>query len=138
MIYQWFLFLRAFSLYDIQFEQAKFTKKTKKGRKKKEDNEKENLNSESFVGCFYEMQFKQLLTQVNIYISMRQQFIDYYEVNQQQYLQQKQKKQQDELFPIFNKPILLCKPQTVKKARTANRLKKILQHCNCKIITVHR
>ena len=85
------------------------------------------------------MQFKQLLTQVNIYISMRQQFIDYYEVNQQQHLQQQQKKQQNELFPIFNKQISLSKPQTVKKARTANRLKKkILQHCNCKIITVHR
>ena len=54
---------------------------------------------------------------------MRQNLIDYYDIQNQQE-QQQQKKQQNELFPIFNKPILLSKPQTVKKTRTANRLKK--------------
>jgi hypothetical protein len=129
------LIFRAFSLYDIQFEQAKFTKKPKKGRKKKEDdNNKENIeqNVNKLIGYynnFYETQMIQLETQLKFFYYLNQTTFKFNKIScDQQLLQQQQQQlqQQQQYFSIFNttNSILLAKPQTIKKPRAINRGKK--------------
>ena len=125
------LIFRAFSLYDIQFEQAKFTKKPKKGRKIKENvNNKENIdqNVNKIVGYynnFYETQMVQLETQLRYFFYLNQTIFNYNKIlYEEQFLQQQlQLQQQHQYFPIFNNnnSILLAKPQTIKKPRASNR-----------------
>jgi hypothetical protein len=47
-------------------------------------------------------------------------------ITQQQFIQQQQQfiQQQQQFYPIFEKSILLAKPQVVKKTRAPNRSKK--------------
>ncbi len=111
------MIFRAFSLYDIQFEQAKFTKKPKKGRKKKEDdNNKENIeqNVNKLVGYynnFYETQMIQLETQLKFFYNLNQTTFNFNKIScdqqllqqqQQQLQQQKLQQQQQQYFSIFN------------------------------------
>ena len=56
-------------MYDIQFEQAKFIKLAKKGRKNKNDQIKENVPTNTNIGFFMETQFHQFMAQVNFYNS---------------------------------------------------------------------
>ncbi len=122
------MIFRAFSFYDIQFEQAKFTKKPKKGRKIKEiDNNKENIeqNVNKLVGYynnFYETQMIQLETQLKYFYYLNQTTFNFNKILYEQQMIQ----QQQQYFSIFNTPksILLAKPQTIKKPRASNRGKK--------------
>jgi hypothetical protein len=61
-----------FILFDIQFEQTKFIKLAKKGRKNKNDQTKENVPTNTNIGFFVETQFHQFAAQVNFYNSFNQ------------------------------------------------------------------
>ena len=123
-------YFRAFSLYDIQFDQAKFHKLNKKGRKKNDENKENNQIDHNYtfsVIGFYNVsilqsQLDKLTSLVNSYIainnSIRQNnFVKNIELQQQQ---------QQQLFPIFNneRSILLVRPQTPKPKRAPIRSKK--------------
>jgi hypothetical protein len=55
-------------LYDIQFDQTKFNKKASKGRKKKDEKNKENIDiNQTYIGGLLNSQLKQLLSQINSY-----------------------------------------------------------------------
>jgi hypothetical protein len=108
-------------LYDIQFDQAKFNKKASKGRKKKDDKNKENIAiNQTYIGGLLNSQHQQLLSQINSYLAMRKSIMDLNVITQQHFIQQ----QQQQFYPIFEKSILLAKPQVVKKTREPNRSKK--------------
>ena len=98
------MIFRAFSLYDIQFEQAKFTKKPKKGRKIKEiDINKENIeqNVNKLVGYynnFYETQMIQLEKQLKFFYYLNQITFNFNKFLCEQQLIQQQK----QYFSIFN------------------------------------
>ena len=104
-------------MYDIQFEQAKFVKLTKKGRKPKNDTTKENEEP-----TIQEIQLKLLNTQINFYNSLCQSYALYNSIlkinHHQQHVQQ-----QKPLYPIFTNP-LFGKPQTPKANRSKGRSKK--------------
>ncbi len=106
-------------MYDVQFEQAKFVKLPKKGRKKVEEKDKENVPvNNKFIMYngveWYQTQLDQLHSLLQTFVAMTNTINDYNYVQQQQ------------LFPIFNnhKSILLAKPQTPKSKRASNRVKK--------------
>ena len=130
MIYL-FIF-RAFCLYDIQFEHAKFIKLNKRGRKKADEKDKENVPVNvnpkylMYNGVeWHQTQLDQLHSLLNSFISIKKTFNEYNYVQQQHQLKVQQQQQQ-QLFPIFSKDksILLARPQTPKTKRVSHRQKK--------------
>ena len=123
-------YFRAFSLYDIQFDQAKFHKLNKKGRKKNYENKENNQIDHNYtfsVNGFYNVsilqsQLDKLTSLVNSYIAINNSIRQYNFVKNIELQQQ----QQQQLFPIFNneRSILLARPQTPKPKRAPKRSKK--------------
>ena len=123
-------YFRAFSLYDIQFDQAKFHKLNKKGRKKNDENKENNQIDHNYifsVNGFYNVsifqsQLDKLTSLVNSYIAINNSIRQYNFVKNIELQQQ----QQQQLFPIFNneRSILLARPQTPKPKRAPKRSKK--------------
>ena len=123
-------YFRAFSLYDIQFDQAKFHKLNKKGRKKNDENKENNQIDHNYifsVNGFYNVsifqsQLNKLTSLVNSYIAINNSIRQYNFVKNIELQQQ----QQQQLFPIFNneRSILLARPQTPKPKRAPKRSKK--------------
>jgi hypothetical protein len=126
-------YFRAFSLYDIQFDQAKFHKLNKKGRKKNDENKENNQIDHNYtfsVNGFYNIsilqsQLDKLTSLVNSYIAINNSIRQYNFVKNIE-LHQQQQQQQQQLFPIFNneRSILLARPQTPKPKRAPKRSKK--------------
>jgi hypothetical protein len=122
------------SIYDIQFVQAKFVKKNKKGRKKKEDSNKENVDvidaSKVIDNSYlYQFHYDQFVSQRATYFAINKFIVDYNNsifINNQNNQQQLLLQQQQQFYTIFSHSpsILLAKPQTIKKGRSANRTKK--------------
>jgi hypothetical protein len=102
-------------LNDIQFEQAKFIKLAKKGRKNKNDQAKE-------TGTIIHL----------IHYNSFNQSINSYSLIEQQRILELNNRRQQQLCPIFNnsKSILLAKPQTPKPSRSHGRPRKNTQALN--------
>ena len=63
------------------------------------------------VGCFTKTQFKHLNSLINAYLEICKNTI----IHNQILLQQQEQMQEQHLYLIFNKTILLAKPQTIQK-----------------------
>ena len=123
-------YFRAFSLYDIQFDQAKFHKLNKKGRKKNDENKENNQIDHKYIFSvngfhnvsIFQSQLDKLTSLVNSYIAINNSIRQYNFVKNIELQQQ----QQQQLFPIFNneRSILLARPQTPKPKRAPKRSKK--------------